>query len=191
MILPILSYGHEVLRKPTEELSPAHPRLEEVIADMWETMYGARGCGLAAPQVNYPIRLFLVDSVQTYQTLDERGALFDGDTGIKQEFINARIISRSERSWVEDEGCLSIPDLPQPVERAWTITISYLDRDFQPHTETFRGTTARMIQHEYDHIEGILYLDHLKPFTRQRLKGKLRRIAKGEFNVRYPMKFCR
>ena len=160
---------------------------------MWETMYGAAGCGLAAPQVNYPIRLFLIDSLQTYQALDQqdRDAVFDGDQGIKQEFINARIISRSERSWVEDEGCLSIPNLPQPVERAWTITISYYDRSFQHHTKTFRGTTARMIQHEYDHIEGILYLDHLKPLTRQLLKGKLRRISKGEFYVRYPMKFCR
>jgi peptide deformylase len=190
MILPIISYGHNILRQKGKEIDPAYPDLDALISNMWETMYGANGGGLAAPQVNKSIRLFIVDSVVSYKTMDEdeRKEFFDGDTGIKETFINARIMKYSEETWPEDEGCLSVPKLYEEVERSWSITIEYFDRNFAPHTKEFHGTTARIIQHEFDHTEGKLYLDYLKPITRRLLEGKLKKIAKGELKGKYPMK---
>jgi peptide deformylase len=194
MQLPILSYGHDVLRQPCAAIDATYPNLNKLIDNMWETMYGARGCGLAAPQVNVPVRLFLVDSKHTYDSMSdaEREIYFVAeDTGIVETFINATIINASEKTWTDEEGCLSIPALTERVKRPWSITVEYQDRQFQPHTKTFYGSTARMIQHEHDHTEGVLYLDYLKPLTRRLLAGKLDKVSKGKVKVKYPMKFTK
>jgi|SRR5581483_9092945 len=191
MLLPILSYGHSRLREKCNDIDAAYPNLETLITNMWETMYGARGCGLAAPQVNVPIRLFVVDSKATYDNMDEeerKRYFVPEDTGIIETFINAAITHRSPETWVDEEGCLSIPTLAENVERSWSITIEYHDQQFQRQAKTFYGATARMIQHEYDHTEGVLYLDYLKPLTRKLLAGKLEKIAKGKIRAKYPMK---
>lgn len=194
MQLPILSYGHDLLRQPCAAIDATYPNLDTLIDNMWETMYGARGCGLAAPQVNVPVRLFLVDSKATYNAMGdgEREALFaKEDTGIVETFINATIVDASDETWTDEEGCLSIPALAEQVERPWSVTVQYQDRHLQQHTKTFYGATARMIQHEYDHTEGILYLDYLKPLTRRLLAGKLEKITKGKVKAKYPMKFVK
>lgn len=159
---------------------------------MWETMKNANGCGLAASQIGFPIRLFIVDSRTTFENLEEidRKIYFaQDDKGIVETFINAKIIAHSEQLWDDEEGCLSIPDLTQSIKRHWIITIEYYDKDFNKQTNTFAGTTARMIQHEYDHTEGILYLDYLKPITRKLIESKLKKIVKGQIQTKYPMKF--
>lgn len=191
MILPIVAYGHDILRQACAHVPADLPGIDHFIDNMWQTMYVASGCGLAAPQVNKPWRLFIVDSVQTYTKMDlrDRKRFFDTHGGIQETFINARITSRSATTWVEEEGCLSIPSIDGPVERSWSVTVEYLDRQFMPQLQTFSGSTARMIQHEYDHTEGILYLDYLKPLKRTLLKSKLQKIAAGKVKVKYPMKF--
>lgn len=193
MIFPILSYGHSILRKPCIEIDKDYPDLDSLVANMWETMYVANGCGLAAPQINLPIRLFVVDSQTTYENLKarERKEYFVDDTGIKEVFINASISEKSDKMWTDTEGCLSIPTLAEDLQRPWSITINYYDQHFQPHTKTFSGTTARMIQHEFDHTEGILYLDYLQPIRRTILKNKLKKISTGKVKVNYPMKFVK
>jgi peptide deformylase len=192
MVLPIVAYGHDILRQPCRDISAEYPRLQELISNMWQTLYVASGCGLAAPQVDHDIRLFIIDSKQTYESMDlrNRKQYYEDSTGIQETFINARITDRSEASWTYEEGCLSIPALAAEVERAWSITVEYLDRDFQPQTRSFSGSTARMIQHEYDHTEGILYLDYLKPLKRALFKSKLQKIADGKVKPKYPMKFA-
>jgi peptide deformylase len=192
MRLSILSLGHKILKERCENINQDYPNLGQLIADMWETMQNANGCGLAAPQVGQPIRLFIVDSKSTYENLDEpeRQDYFDtNDEGIMETFINAQIIASSERCWEDYEGCLSIPDLSQSVKRPWAITIEYVTPDLKKQTKIFSGTTARMIQHEYDHTDGILYIDHLKPLTKKFLDSKLKRIIKGQIKTKYPMKF--
>ncbi|MEN7551080.1 peptide deformylase [Rapidithrix thailandica] len=194
MKLPIYSYGHEVLRAKCEEVTQDFPEFDALVEAMWETLYGANGCGLAAPQIGKSLRLFLVDSKSTYEYMTERDRkeLFEeGDTGIMETFINARILHRSEEAWMDEEGCLSIPGLSRMVERPWEIEIEYFDREFNQHTKTFAGVTARMIQHEFDHTEGILYLDYLSPLQKKLLNGKLNKIAKGKFPTKYPMKFLK
>ncbi len=192
MKLPILSLGHMILKERCENINQDYPNLGKLIADMWETMQNANGCGLAASQVGQPIRLFIVDSKSTYENLDEaeRKEYFDtNDKGIMETFINAQIIECSERCWEDKEGCLSIPDLSQSVKRPWTITIEYYTKDFEKQFRTFNATTARMIQHEYDHTDGILFLDHLEPLTKKLMESKLKRIIKGQIKPKYPMKF--
>jgi peptide deformylase len=194
MQLPILSYGHSILREPCRDIDADYPELNKLIDSMWVTMYAANGCGLAAPQVNVPIRLFLVDSKTTYEKLQNeiREEYFAAeDKGIVETFINAAIVEQSERTWTDEEGCLSIPDLSESVKRPWSITVEYLNRQFEPQTKTFYGITARMIQHEYDHTEGVLYLDYLKPLKRKLLQRKLHKIAKGDIKAKYPMKFAK
>jgi peptide deformylase len=194
MRLPILSYGHGILRQKCEFIQNDYPDLTKLIANMWETLYGANGCGLAAPQVGKQIRLFIVDSRSTFNNLEpsEQKIYFEaGDTGIIETFVNAQIINRSERCWEDEEGCLSIPDLSQPVKRPWSITIQYYTPDFEKQTKTFSGSTARMVQHEYEHTEGTLYLDHLNPLTRRLMESKLKRIIKGQVKPKYPMKFLK
>jgi peptide deformylase len=190
MILPIVSYGHSILRKKCKDIDPHYPNLEKLVEDMWETLYPAQGCGLAAPQVNQSIRLFVVDSKRTYDHMEQedRDDFFDGDCGIKETFINAKITAYTDDVWIEDEGCLSIPTLSEKVERSWGITIEYADRSFKQHTKTFYGTTARIIQHEYDHTDGKLFLDYVKPIKKKRLKGKLTMITKGQIETGYAMK---
>ena len=194
MRLSVLSLGHRILKERCENINQDHPNLEQLIQAMWETMQKANGCGLAASQVGHPIRLFIVDSKSTYEYLDEqeRQMFFDpNDNGIMETFINAQIIERSECCWIDHEGCLSIPDVSQAVKRPWTITIEYVTPDFKKQTRIFSGTTARMIQHEYDHTEGILYIDYLKPLTKRIIDSKLKRIVKGKVKAKYPMTFLK
>jgi peptide deformylase len=181
-----------MLKQKCSEI-PAHdPEVATIIADMWETMDNADGCGLAAPQIGLPFRLFVVDSRSTFEALgpQERKLYFeDGDDGIREVFINARIIERSEPMWEDDEGCLSIPGLSRPIKRHWTISIEYSDEKFQRKVKRFSGSTARMIQHEFDHTEGVLYLDYLASLSRRMIERKLQNIARGLINPKYPMKF--
>lgn len=189
---PILAYGHSILKQKCKDINSSFAILSQLITDMWETMYNANGCGLAAPQIGKPIRLFIVDSKTTYENLEEpdRSIYFDeDDEGIKETFINAKILERSKDLWDDDEGCLSIPSLSQKIKRPWSITISYYTLDFQQQTKSFSGLTARMIQHEYDHTEGILFTDYLKPLTRKLIDSKLKQIAKGRIKTKYSMKF--
>jgi peptide deformylase len=188
----ILAYGHSILKQKCNDIEKTYPELDKLIADMWETMKNANGCGLAAPQVGLPIRLFVVDSKTTFENLEEadRKIYFaHSDKGIMETFINGKIIECSEQLWEDEEGCLSIPNLTKPVKRHWTITIEYYNQEFDLQTKTYSGTTARMIQHEYDHTEGILYLDYLKPLTKKLIEGKLKKIIKGQIQTKYPMKF--
>jgi peptide deformylase len=194
MRLRILSLGHQILKEKCKNISPDYPNLDQLIRDMWETMQNANGCGLAAPQIGQPIRLFMVDSKSTYENLEEseRQEYYDAnDKGILETFINAQITERSELCWDDNEGCLSIPDLTQSVKRSWTITIEYFTSDFEKQIRIYNGTTARIIQHEYDHTKGILYLDHLKPLTKRLIESKLKRIMIGQIKTKYPMKFVK
>lgn len=190
MILPIIAYGHPVLRKRSEDIDRTYPDLEKLISDMWDTLYASHGVGLAAPQVNKPIRLFLVDSKQMLDQMDEdERAEYEGDEGVKQAFINARIIETEGDPWPYEEGCLSIPKIREDVNRPETVTLQYLDEQFQPHEETFSGLSARVIQHEYDHIEGKLFIDYLKPLKKRLLKKRLDDISKGKVDIDYKMLF--
>ena len=153
---------------------------------MWETMYEANGVGLAAPQVNKGIRLFLIDTTPFFEDEDEINEVI-----VKQAFINPRIIEESGEEWEFNEGCLSIPDLREDVSRKSIITIEYMDENFKTHTETYDGLTARVIQHEYDHINGILFIDKLTALRKRMIKGKLMDISKGKVNANYKMRFAR
>ncbi|SFV33756.1 peptide deformylase [Thermoflavifilum thermophilum] len=192
MVLPIVAYGHPVLRKKCEDITPDYPGLSELIQNMWETLYASNGVGLAAPQVNVPIRLFLVDSKQMTDHFDEEERLLFGDEqGIKQVFINARILEVNGEEWPYNEGCLSIPKIREDILRPQTLKIRYVDEHFQPHEETYSGLTARVIFHEYDHIEGKLFIDYLKPLKKKLLRKKLDDIAKGKVEVNYKMIFAK
>ena len=190
MFLPIVAYGHPVLRKVAENIDADYPGLEKLIADMWETMYASHGVGLAAPQVNKPIRLFVVDSLQMFENMDaSEKKEYKNDTGLKQVFINAQILSLDGKEWPYNEGCLSIPKIREDVNRKESVTIQYVDENFEEKTETFTGLTARVILHEYDHIEGKLFIDYMSPFKRKLIKGKLNDISKGKISVDYKMSF--
>lgn len=192
MILPIVAYGAPVLRKVAQDITADYKDLQKLIADMWETMYASNGVGLAAPQINRDIRLFVVDSAQIFenQEEDEKGRYSD-EPGIKKVFINAHITALEGKEWPYNEGCLSIPKIREDVMRPESVTLSYLDEQMQPHIETFTGITARVIQHEYDHIEGKLFIDYLKPLKKKLLQGKLNDISKGKVRVDYKMTFSK
>ncbi len=190
MILPIVAYGFDVLRKTAKDITPDYPGLEKLIADMWETMYSSNGVGLAAPQINKDIRLFVVDSAQMFANMDEEETLLYPDKpGIKQVFINAHVEELLGDDWLYNEGCLSIPKIREDIYRAEEVTIRYMDENFKEHVNTFDGITARVILHEYDHIEGKLFIDYLKPLKRKMLKGKLDDISRGKVSVDYKMVF--
>lgn len=190
MTLPIVAYGSPILRAVAVDIAPDYPNLAQLIADMWETMYASNGVGLAAPQINRSIRLFVVDSQQIIEHLDEdERAEFEGDEGIKETFINARILNYEGDEWPYNEGCLSIPKVREDVYRPETITIAYVNENFEPQHKTFSGITARVIQHEYDHIEGKLFIDYLSPLKRKLLKGKLLDISKGKIRMDYRMTY--
>jgi len=190
MILPIVAYGHPVLRKVAVDITPDYPKLEKLVADMWETMYGSNGVGLAAPQVNRDIRLFLVDTLQMFEKMDdEEKADYPGDNGTKAVFINAHIKELDGDEWPYNEGCLTIPKIREDVYRQASVKLNYCDENFQQHTQTFTGLTARVILHEYDHIEGKLFIDHLPLLKRKLMKGRLSDISKGKVNVDYRMLF--
>jgi len=190
MILPIVAYGAQVLRSRGAEVTPDYPGLEKLIEDMWETMYESSGVGLAAPQINKSIRLFVIDSTQIFTNLedDEQGKYPDAP-GLKEVFINAKIIRLNGEPWPYTEGCLSIPKIREEIFRNEEVELEYDDQQFEHHVKTFNGLTARVILHEYDHIEGKLFIDYLKPLKRKLLKGKLDDISRGKINVDYKMSF--
>ncbi|HMP86848.1 MAG TPA: peptide deformylase [Lacibacter sp.] len=192
MILPIVAYGAEVLRKVSKDITPDYPDLQKLIADMWETMYYSNGVGLAAPQINRDIRLFVVDSTQMFANLDEEDTLQYPDApGIKEVFINARIEELAGEEWPYNEGCLSIPKIREDVFRSEAVTLRYFDASFTEQVQTFHGLTARVILHEYDVTEGKLFIDYLKPFRRKLLRGRLDDISRGRVQVDYKMLFPR
>ena len=184
MILPIYAYGHPILKRVAKPVETTHEKLEELIANMWETMYNADGVGLAAPQIGESLRIFIVDTKQTYKEEDK-------EQGIKTVFINAQKIDEEGEFWPYEEGCLSIPHIRGEVERQKILKIKYVDENFEEHTKTFDGITARVVQHEYDHLEGVLFLDKLKPLKKRMIKRKLEIIKKGKVDADYLMKFVR
>lgn len=192
MILPIVAYGSPALRMVSKDISKDYPDLEKFIADMWETMYASNGVGLAAPQVNRNIRLFVVDTEQVFANQEEEDkGKFPDEPGIKKVFINANLVAVDGKEWSYNEGCLSIPKIREDVMRSEELTIEYVDENFEPHTKTFNGLSARVILHEYDHIEGKLFIDYLKPLKRKLMKGKLDDISKGKIKVDYKMSFAK
>ncbi len=189
MTLPIVAYGDPVLRKVAKDIDADYPKFKELLENMWETMYGASGVGLAAPQIGRAIRVFLVDTTP-FADDDELSEKEQKQLSrFKRAFINAEIIEETGKEWAFNEGCLSIPDIREDVKRKDTVTISYVDEDFKAHTETYDGLLARVIQHEYDHIEGVLFTDKLSPLKKRLLKGRLANISKGKINVDYRMRF--
>ena len=189
MILPIIAYGDPVLRKEGEEISADYPNLKDLITNMFETMYDAFGVGLAAPQVGLPIRLFVVDTTPFSEdedlTKDEQVQLKD----FKRTFINAEMLEEVGDEWAFNEGCLSIPEVREDVFRKPKIKIQYQDEEFKTHVEEFEGLVARVIQHEYDHIEGILFTDKLSTLKKRLIKSRLINISKGNISVDYKMRF--
>jgi peptide deformylase len=189
MILPIYAYGEPILRKKAQEIAADYPALSTLLDNMFETMYQASGIGLAAPQIGHSIRLFIVDATpfEEDEELTEEEREFVSD--FKKVFINAKVIEETGTEWVFNEGCLSIPDVREDVFRKETVTIEYYDQDFKKHTDTFQGIVARIIQHEYDHIEGILFTDKLSALKKRLIKSKLSNISKGKVGIDYRMKF--
>lgn len=190
MVFPIVAYGHPVLRKIAEDISTDFPNLPKLIADMWETMYASAGVGLAAPQVNKNIRLFVVDTAQMFNGMKEaEKEEYPDGPGIKSVFINAHIVELSGEEWSYNEGCLSIPKIREDISRNETVRLRYLDENFEQQEKEFNGLTARVILHEYDHIEGKLFIDYLPPLKRKLMKGKLNDISRGIVKVDYKMLF--
>lgn len=180
MIYPIIAYGDPVLKKKAAEVPRDYPKLKELISDMYETMYNAHGVGLAAPQIGLSLRLFVTD-----------GAPFEEEEvkDFKQVFINAQILEEDGEAWKFNEGCLSIPQIREDISRLESIRIQYYDEDWNFRTETYEGLAARIIQHEYDHTEGILFVDKLSPLRKRILKNKLLDISRGNVEADYRMKF--
>lgn len=189
MILPVVAYGDPVLRKKAEPITKDYPNLDALLENMKETMHGAFGVGLAAPQIGLPIRLFLVDtepfSEDEVYTEEEQEQL----KSFQRTFINAEILEEEGDEWAFNEGCLSIPDVREDVFRQPKVTIKYQDENFKTHTEVYDGLIARVVQHEYDHIEGVLFTDKLSSLKKRLIKGKLANISKGKIQVDYRMRF--
>jgi peptide deformylase len=176
MILPVVTYGNQMLRKVCSDITD-FTQLSELIDNMWQTMYNSNGIGLAAPQINQSIRLFIVDTTQIEDYTD----------AIKEPFINARIIDFSQETSKELEGCLSIPYVRDWVVRPISITIEYLDSNFNKQVKEFNGINARVIQHEYDHIEGKLFVDKLPQLSKRLIKKSLDDILEGKVYTKYPL----
>ncbi len=190
MILPTYLYGNPILRKKGKDISPDYPQLKELINNMFETMYAAKGVGLAAQQVGLDINLFIVDSTPFADDEDEEVSEEEKNLlkTFKKVFINAKIESEEGKEWKFNEGCLSIPYIREDVLRKPTIKISYFDENFQPHSETFNGIVARIIQHEYDHTQGILFVDKISAFRKKIIANKLKDIEKGLVVPKYKYK---
>ena len=192
MILPIVAYGTPVLRKVCKDIDANYPGLEKLIEDMWETMYNSNGVGLAAPQINKDIRLFVMDSMQIFENQEEdEKDDFPDAPGYKGVFINAHILKTDGDEWSYNEGCLSIPKIREDVMRPEAVTLRFLDENFKEVTKTFNGISARVILHEYDHTDGKLFIDYLKPLKRTLLKRKLDDITKGRIQTDYRMLFSK
>lgn len=187
MILPIVAYGDPILKQEAEEITKDYKDLDKLIDNMFETMYSASGVGLAAPQIGKSIRLFIVDASPFGEDEEDPESIKVKD--FKEVFINAEIINSEGEEWAFQEGCLSIPNIREDVYREPSIRIKYYDRDWNYHEKDFDGYAARIIQHEYDHIEGVLFTDLLNPLKKRMLKGKLQDITKGNVDVNYKMKF--
>jgi peptide deformylase len=188
MILPIVAYGHPVLRKVCDDITKDYPELEKLIADMWETMYHTNGVGLAAPQINKPVRIFVIDTIQIVEGFDDEDKKeYPDEKPTKRVFINAHQVATAGKEWAYNEGCLSIPKVREDVMRPEQITLRYMNEQFEEQEETFSGITARVIMHEYDHIEGKLFIDYLAPLKKRLLKKKLDDISKGKVRVDYRM----
>ncbi len=181
MIYPVTVYGDPLLRKKAQPVEKDHEGLENIIENMWETMYNSDGVGLAAPQVGLSLRIFLVDATSG---ADEEPELKD----FKKVFINPEIVTKSGEEWVMNEGCLSLPEIREDVKRPDEVRIKYFDENFEPHEEVFKGYAGRIIQHEYDHLEGILFVDYLSPLRKRLLKSKLMSIATGKVQPSYRIK---
>lgn len=188
MILPIVAYGDSVLKKMGDEIEKDYPDLKQLIEDMFETMYAASGVGLAAPQIGRSIRLFVVDG-SPFADDEEDDPKAEGMEGFKKVFINPIIEEEEGEEWGFNEGCLSIPKIREEVYRKEKISISYYDENWNLKEEVYDGYAARIIQHEYDHIEGVLFTDHLSPLKKRLLTKKLQNISKGDIDVDYKMKF--
>ena len=191
MILPIVAYGDPVLKKKAVDITKDYPGLSTLIANMFETMNVALGVGLAAPQVGVSIRLFIIDG-SPYVTTDDDDEEEEDEEGLKnfrKIFINAQILEEEGTEWKFNEGCLSIPTIREDVERKPNLRIRYVDENFVQHEEEYSGVKARIIQHEYDHIDGVLFTDRINPLRKRLLKRKLTDISKGIVDVKYRMKF--
>lgn len=184
MILPVFAFGQPVLKKRAIDINKDYEGLESLISNMWETMYAAHGVGIAAPQIGVSVRLFIIDSIQIME--EEKKT-----EGIKKVFINAKIIEESGELWSYEEGCLSIPNIRGDVERQQKVRIQYLDENFDKHDEIYEGINARVIQHEYDHIEGVLFVEKLKPLKKKLIQRKLNDIKTGKATADYKIKFAR
>lgn len=182
MILTINAYGHPTLRKIAKDIDKDYPNLDKLIADMFETMYFSKGVGLAAPQVDFPIRLIVIDTIPFKKEYPEA-------MDMKKIMINAHIVEESGNDWLYNEGCLSVPNIHEDILRKSKIKIEYLDENFVEHVEEFEGINARVIQHEYDHLEGKLFVDRVSPLKKMILKRKLTDISKGIVDVDYKMNF--
>lgn len=189
MILPIVAYGDPVLRKKAKEIPADYPKFKDLVKNMFDTMYNASGVGLAGPQVGLPLRIFIVDGSPFAEDKDLSPKEQEQLKDFKKVFVNAVIEEESGVEWAFNEGCLSIPDVREDVQRKPVITISYLDENFKKHTETYSGLPARIIQHEYDHIEGVLFTDKLSSLKKRLLKSRLEKITKGKIVVEYKMRF--
>ena len=192
MILPVVAYGDSVLKKEGKEITKDFPKLKELIDNMFETMYEASGVGLAAPQIGESIRLFIIDAspfAEPDDEDDEPDPRAEGLEGLKKVFINPIIEEESGEEWGFNEGCLSIPKIREEVFRKEKITISYYDENWELKEEVYDGYAARIIQHEYDHIDGVLFTDYLSPLKKRLLKNKLQNISKGEVEIDYKMRF--
>ena len=189
MILPIVAYGSAVLKRKADEITSAYPDLKQLIDNMWETMYAAHGVGLAAPQIGLSIRLFVIDAGPFVDEDEMEPEEVKTLKSFKKVFINPIIIDEQGPLWDFNEGCLSIPDVREDVSRKEQITLQYQDENFETHRITLRGLAARVVQHEYDHIEGVLFTDHISPLKRRLIKNRLASISKGAVSVEYIMKF--
>tara|TARA_Y100001958_G_C21126325_1_gene468957 strand:- start:326 stop:913 length:588 start_codon:yes stop_codon:yes gene_type:complete len=189
MILPILAYGSPVLKKLANDITPKYPNLNELISNMWETMYAAKGVGLAAPQIGLSIRLFVIDATPFLDDENMDDFELNSIKNFKKVFINPKIINENGSLWEFNEGCLSIPEIREDVSRRSKIIIEYFDENFQFHRLELSGLAARVVQHEYDHIEGILFTDHISSLKKRLIKGKLNNISSGSIKVDYEMKF--
>lgn len=190
MVLPIIAYGHPVLRKKGKDIKEDYEGLKELISNMWETMYEANGVGLAAPQIGKSLRLFVIDASPFAEDEGEDPKVTADLKDFKKVFINPQIINEEGEEWSMEEGCLSIPEIREKVSRKSDLHLKWYDENFVEHEQTFSGYAARVIQHEYDHIEGVLFTDKINPLRKNFLRNKLSNLEKGKVNAPYRMKFA-